>query len=157
MPSLRRSPTLVRSSPYSRSSNTPATAPRTRKRSSRSNNATRRVLADIEWWRVVDGQSHHHPDLPIENYVYPTFPTLYLTPHTPTRRHNNIDTSPLELIRLGIEDLDLHSKVRPSTPSSPLVSIHIHTFPFTSLSEKLSDYADFTLSPLSSCHPDFLN
>jgi len=154
MPSLRRSPTVVRTSPYSRSSNTPITPTRTRKRSSRSNNATRKVLADIEWWRVVDGQSDHpHHDLQFENYVYPTFPTLY----TPTRRHN-IDTSPLELIRLGIEDLDLHSKVRPSTPSSPpLLSIHIHTFPFTSLSEKLGDYADFTLSPLSSCHPDFLN
>jgi len=65
MPSLRRSfsSPSVRSSPYpsSLSSSIPsgvrarATAPHPR-RSSGSATAERRVLADIEWWRVYDGQ-----------------------------------------------------------------------------------------------------
>lgn len=67
MPSLRRSfsSPSVRSSPYPSSLSTPtpnpsiirarATAPHPR-RSSGSATAERRVLADIEWWRVHDGQ-----------------------------------------------------------------------------------------------------
>ncbi|KAG9318545.1 hypothetical protein JVU11DRAFT_636 [Chiua virens] len=56
MPSLRRSfsSPSVRSSPYLSSPTT-----RTRqspRRSSGSTTAERRVLADIEWWRVYDGQ-----------------------------------------------------------------------------------------------------
>lgn len=70
MPSLRRSfsSPSVRSSPYpsSLSSAIPssvrprATAPHPR-RSSGSATAERRVLADIEWWRVHDGQCDHDP------------------------------------------------------------------------------------------------
>lgn len=65
MPSLRRSfsSSSVRSSPYPSSlSNTSANNNRARvaghgfRRSSDSETSERRVLADIEWWRVSDGQ-----------------------------------------------------------------------------------------------------
>ncbi|KAG6829642.1 hypothetical protein H0H92_003975 [Tricholoma furcatifolium] len=59
MPSLRRtiSSPSVRSSPYSSalSAGHPS-RPGGHRRSSGSETSTRRVLADIEWWRVVDGQ-----------------------------------------------------------------------------------------------------
>ncbi|KAJ3904417.1 hypothetical protein F5879DRAFT_72384 [Lentinula edodes] len=65
MPSLRRtvSSPAVRSSPYPTLSSSgqlssgPATRPgHSHRRPSGSEIATRRVLADIEWWRVTDGQ-----------------------------------------------------------------------------------------------------
>lgn len=61
MPSLRRtmSSPSVRSSPYPSlaSGNGSSTRPGySHRRSSGSEIATRRVLADIEWWRVTDGQ-----------------------------------------------------------------------------------------------------
>jgi hypothetical protein len=59
MPSLRRnfSSPLVRSSPYSSALNGAQVAGgRGHRRSSGSDTTTRRVLADIEWWRVTDGQ-----------------------------------------------------------------------------------------------------
>lgn len=61
-PSVRSSP-AVRSSPYPTSLSSaaanggPATRPgHGHRRSSGSDTATRRVLADIEWWRVTEGQ-----------------------------------------------------------------------------------------------------
>ncbi|KAH7889633.1 hypothetical protein F5I97DRAFT_1924165 [Phlebopus sp. FC_14] len=63
MPSLRRSfsSPAVRSSPYPTSTSNRARAsgqhPR---RSSGSSTSERRVLADIEWWRVSDGQCPPH-------------------------------------------------------------------------------------------------
>ncbi|TFK42287.1 hypothetical protein BDQ12DRAFT_675951 [Crucibulum laeve] len=59
MPSLRRtaSSPSVRSSPYSSSSSASvATRGHGHRRSSGSETTGRRVLADIEWWRVTDGQ-----------------------------------------------------------------------------------------------------
>ncbi|KAK7467330.1 hypothetical protein VKT23_004387 [Stygiomarasmius scandens] len=58
MPSLRRtvsSPLGLRSSPYSTGLNARAHG-HGHRRSSGSEIVTRRVLADIEWWRVADGQ-----------------------------------------------------------------------------------------------------
>jgi hypothetical protein len=54
MPSLRRSASspAVRSSPY----NAPASRGHGHRRVSGSETSNRRVLADIEWWRVTDGQ-----------------------------------------------------------------------------------------------------
>ncbi|EGO21030.1 hypothetical protein SERLADRAFT_475661 [Serpula lacrymans var. lacrymans S7.9] len=60
MPSLRRSfsSPSVRSSPYPPpvSAASTRTRPHGHRRSSGSETSTRRVLADIEWWRVADGQ-----------------------------------------------------------------------------------------------------
>ncbi|KXN91506.1 hypothetical protein AN958_00768 [Leucoagaricus sp. SymC.cos] len=60
MPSLRRSASspLVRSSPYSSSSSLSVLAARARenRRSAASETSGRRVLADIDWWRVTEGQ-----------------------------------------------------------------------------------------------------
>ncbi|KAG6861545.1 hypothetical protein C0995_015279 [Termitomyces sp. Mi166 len=62
MPSLRRtlSSPAVRSSPYPALSSAVNSGSGTRssghRRSSGSETSTRRVLADIEWWRVTDGQ-----------------------------------------------------------------------------------------------------
>ncbi|KAJ3522788.1 hypothetical protein NMY22_g11736 [Coprinellus aureogranulatus] len=59
MPSLRRTSSSpgVRSSPYSSALNSAQGARgHGHRRSSGSNTTTRRVLADIEWWRVTDGQ-----------------------------------------------------------------------------------------------------
>ena len=71
MPSLRRtiSSPSVRSSPYPTLSNNlgSGASPRgtTHRRSSGSDLSNRRVLADIEWWRVADGQCE--PDLDQES------------------------------------------------------------------------------------------
>lgn len=76
MPSLRRtvsSPSVrssltARSSPYptslsSAANSGPATRPgHGHRRSSGSDTATRRVLADIEWWRVTEGQRDPEAD-----------------------------------------------------------------------------------------------
>lgn len=58
MPSLRRtaSTPLVRASPYS--SSPLAARGNGHRRSSGSETSNRRVLADIEWWRVTEGQCH---------------------------------------------------------------------------------------------------
>jgi hypothetical protein len=60
MPSLRRSfsTSSARSSPYHATSSSSGSRVRghARRRSSASETSGRRVLADIEWWRVVDGQ-----------------------------------------------------------------------------------------------------
>lgn len=57
MPSLRRtlSSPAVRSSPYSSLPQT-RTGARSPRRSSGSDTTNRRVLADIDWWRVEEGQ-----------------------------------------------------------------------------------------------------
>ena len=62
MPSLRRtlSSPSVRSSPYSNSSLLARGGGR--RRSSGSETTNRRVLADIEWWKVTDGQCDPDPD-----------------------------------------------------------------------------------------------
>lgn len=59
MPSLRRSSSspAVRSSPYPSSLGAVHRGqPHGNRRSSGSETSTRRVLADIEWWKVTDGQ-----------------------------------------------------------------------------------------------------
>ncbi|KAL0946715.1 hypothetical protein HGRIS_012900 [Hohenbuehelia grisea] len=65
MPSLRRSlssPT-VRSTPYPTSSSQSSRAHgQGHRRSSGSETSSRRVLADIEWWRVADGQRESAAD-----------------------------------------------------------------------------------------------
>ncbi|KLO18623.1 hypothetical protein SCHPADRAFT_993503 [Schizopora paradoxa] len=77
MPSLRRtvSTPLVRTSPYPSSLSASAaqvnainggagsTATRPRRCTSGSDTIRRRVLADIEWWRVLDGQQPEEPEL----------------------------------------------------------------------------------------------
>ena len=72
MPSLRRtaSSPAVRSSPYSNG----AVAPRGNghRRSSGSETTNRRVLADIEWWRVSDGQCDPNADQEQEDRNYGT-------------------------------------------------------------------------------------
>lgn len=87
MPSLRRSfsSPSVRSNPYptSLSSNASASNARARvaghgfRRSSDSETTERRVLADIEWWRVSDGQrdldaaqDQAEPDQDVQDSVY---------------------------------------------------------------------------------------
>ncbi|KAI6099910.1 hypothetical protein EDD16DRAFT_497171 [Pisolithus croceorrhizus] len=69
MPSLRRSASSpsVRSSPYplslsSAASSRARTAGQQPRRSSGSDVSERRVLADIEWWKVADGQCPPTPD-----------------------------------------------------------------------------------------------
>lgn len=67
MPSLRRtsSTSAVRVSPYS---NAPVAARGNgHRRSSGSDTTTRRVLADIEWWRVTEGQCDPSSDLETED------------------------------------------------------------------------------------------
>ncbi|KAE9409463.1 hypothetical protein BT96DRAFT_931662 [Gymnopus androsaceus JB14] len=123
MPSLRRtlSSPVVRSSPYptllSSSSSGPATRPgHGHRRSSGSETATRRVLADIEWWRVTDGQRdpeaeqddhEQSPQSPAENLldsleglVSPVWPgfseyseLLTIVPQTPPRRAHRLESS----------------------------------------------------------------
>ncbi|KAF5358487.1 hypothetical protein D9756_001341 [Leucocoprinus leucothites] len=58
MPSLRRtaSSPSVRSSPYHPSSSALAARARECRRSTASETSNRRVLADIDWWRVTEGQ-----------------------------------------------------------------------------------------------------
>ncbi|KAH9484378.1 hypothetical protein JR316_0003859 [Psilocybe cubensis] len=67
MPSLRRtaSSPAVRSSPYS--SGLLAARGNGHRRSSGSETSARRVLADIEWWRVTDGQRESSPDQELED------------------------------------------------------------------------------------------
>ena len=62
MPSLRRtfSSPSVRSSPYSNSA--AVARGNGRRRSSGSETTNRRVLADIEWWKVTDGQCNPDAD-----------------------------------------------------------------------------------------------
>ncbi|KAI0054023.1 hypothetical protein FA95DRAFT_1568320 [Auriscalpium vulgare] len=62
MPSLRRtiSSPAVRSSPYPSSQPSQTARPGGQRRSSGSDVASRRVLADIDWWLVTDGQHHPH-------------------------------------------------------------------------------------------------
>lgn len=64
MPSLRRtaSSPIVRSSPYSSSSSSTAVRVRNNKRPSASETTGRRVLADIDWWRVTEGQCDPNVD-----------------------------------------------------------------------------------------------
>jgi len=69
MPSLRRtvSSPAVRASPYS---NTPLSVRGNgHRRSSGSDTTTRRVLADIEWWRVTDGQCDSSSDQETEERI----------------------------------------------------------------------------------------
>jgi len=58
MPSLRRtlSTSSVRSSPYPTSLGVAQGRGHGPRRSSDSETSSRRVLADIDWWRVIDGQ-----------------------------------------------------------------------------------------------------
>ncbi|KAJ3782436.1 hypothetical protein GGU10DRAFT_363776, partial [Lentinula aff. detonsa] len=133
MPSLRRtvSSPAVRSSPYPAlsSSGQPNSGPATRlgyshRRSSGSETTTRRVLADIEWWRVTDGQrdleaeqEDHQQSSPrqaenlidsLEGLISPVWPgfsedlpeLLSIVPQTPRRNHrlessiSSIDSTP---------------------------------------------------------------
>jgi hypothetical protein len=120
MPSLRRtvSSPAVRSSPYPTSLSAANSGPVTRpghghRRSSGSETSSRRVLADIEWWRVTDGQhdpeaerDEQSPQSPAENFldsleglvspVWPGFseyPGLLVVPQTPPRRNHRLESS----------------------------------------------------------------
>lgn len=75
MPSLRRtaSTPLVRSSPYPSSLSLSSTgaqnvtaAQRPRRVGSATENSRRRVLADIDWWTVIDGQFEQDEAAPSE-------------------------------------------------------------------------------------------
>jgi hypothetical protein len=73
MPSLRRTFSAPsRSSPYSSSSPT-RTGSRSPRRSSGSDTANRRVLADIDWWRVEEGQREVR-GLSFDEQLRPTTP-----------------------------------------------------------------------------------
>lgn len=78
MPPLRRtfSSPSVRSSSYSSYINSSApstrTAPRSPRRSSGSDTANRRVLADLDWWRVEEGQREIRGLSPHEQLHQPT-------------------------------------------------------------------------------------
>ncbi|KAF9448014.1 hypothetical protein P691DRAFT_801424 [Macrolepiota fuliginosa MF-IS2] len=63
MPSLRRtaSSPVVRSSPYSSSLSSTAVRARNNRRAA-SETVGRRVLADIDWWRVTEGQCDSNVD-----------------------------------------------------------------------------------------------
>ncbi|KAJ3826627.1 hypothetical protein F5880DRAFT_1610064 [Lentinula raphanica] len=125
MPSLRRtvSSPAVRSSPYPAlsSSGQVNSGPATRagynnRRSSGSETANRRVLADIDWWRVTDGQCDLGPEQEdehasprsaenvidsLEGLVSPVWPgfaedipeLLSIIPHTPPRRGHRLESS----------------------------------------------------------------
>ncbi|KAJ4487739.1 hypothetical protein J3R30DRAFT_840474 [Lentinula aciculospora] len=126
MPSLRRtvSSPAVRSSPYptlsssSQINSGPATRPgHSHRRSSGSETYTRRVLADIEWWRVTDGQrdweaeqEDHEQSSPrlaenivdsLEGLVSPVWPgfladlpeLLSIVPQTPPRHGHHLESS----------------------------------------------------------------
>jgi hypothetical protein len=75
MPSLRRTFSVpsVRASPYRGLSSSSSSVPAQRnnqhahRRASGSDTGTRRVLADIEWWRVVDGQCDFEAGLEFED------------------------------------------------------------------------------------------
>lgn len=76
MPSLRRtaSSPVVRSVPYPSSSaamNGVAVRGHGHRRSSGSDTTSRRVLADIEWWRVTDGQLDLAADQESEDHNTP--------------------------------------------------------------------------------------
>ncbi|KAI6022727.1 hypothetical protein EDC04DRAFT_2574925 [Pisolithus marmoratus] len=82
MPSLRRSASSpsVRSSPYPLSlssavSSRARTAGQQPRRASGSDVSERRVLADIEWWRVADGQCPPSPDSDQDEVQPPPQPT----------------------------------------------------------------------------------
>lgn len=68
MPSLRRttSSPIVRANPYptslSSSHSTHSSMAIIRPKRTASDSLSRRVLADIEWWRVLDGQRQEEPD-----------------------------------------------------------------------------------------------
>lgn len=81
MPSLRRTLSAPsRSSPYSSSTQT-RTSPRSPRRSSGSDTANRRVLADIDWWRVEEGQRE----------VRGLSPDEQLRPATPASDEEEVD------------------------------------------------------------------
>ncbi|KAG2158466.1 uncharacterized protein EDB93DRAFT_1246311 [Suillus bovinus] len=146
MPSLRRSfsSLSVRSNPYPTSlSNGSVNSARTRvaghgsRRSSDSEVTERRVLADIEWWRVSDGQrdldaaqdqaepdqelqGQHTPplmlhDLPpidfAQSMPMSQFAVLSMAPHSPTGRRHGRDSSVSSL------------ESTPEIPEAPLESI----------------------------------
>ncbi|KAI0093971.1 hypothetical protein BDY19DRAFT_902660 [Irpex rosettiformis] len=74
MPSLRRTLSAPsRSSPYSSSTQT-RTGSRSPRRSSGSDTANRRVLADIDWWRVEEGQREVR-GLSFEDQLRPATPS----------------------------------------------------------------------------------
>ena len=77
MPSLRRtiSSPSVRSSPY-RALSSPLSSGLAQRnnghgfrRSSGSDTTTRRVLADIEWWRIVAGQRDFEADQTLDHFM----------------------------------------------------------------------------------------
>ena len=161
MPSLRRtlSTPAVRSSPYSTSSSTTRQTPR---RSSGSETAGRRVLADIDWWLVTEGQSDHDEETNDNVVIEVQFTTILLffsinlvhqsVPNSPVRsREPSESADDTEDMRLAIQSLNLDDTSSPP----PLKRSHTDT---VFLAEYLDEpIADFAVSPLSSNFPLILN
>jgi len=100
MPSLRRtsSSPAVRSSPYSNGAL--AARGNGHRRSSGSETTSRRVLADIEWWRVTDGQREASPDEESED-----------------RNRGNLDTVNLDMsLGAGIHIIHVNTGVEQQSP-----------------------------------------
>jgi len=132
----------VRSSPYSTSSSTTRQTPR---RSSGSETAGRRVLADIDWWLVTEGQSDHDEETN-DNVL------IESVPNSPVRsREPSESADDTEDMRLAIQSLNLDDTSSPP----PLKRSHTDT---VLLAEYLDEpIADFAVSPLSSNFPLILN
>ncbi|KAF8735143.1 hypothetical protein AX14_002650 [Amanita brunnescens Koide BX004] len=208
MPSLRRTFSYppVRSSPYPTSSPSSALYNASRaqgghghRRSSGSDVSHRRVLADIEWWRVADGQrldqgddfhqverdqdadhggpaSNEQPatatilslddwssswtsgstliiaSLPEEPHTPPTdrFAELSIAPPTPESAF-----LPLEIPALG-DDSGAPSHKRHRSVTMPVFPTKTKLFDDL-LFNDFGNYADFSVSPLSSHLPLLLN
>jgi hypothetical protein len=100
MPSLRRtaSSPAVRSSPYSNGA--VVARGNGHRRSSGSETTSRRVLADIEWWRVSDGQCDPNADQEQED-----------------RNHGTQDIVPLD-VSMGIHIQSVDTGVERQSPLS---------------------------------------
>lgn len=147
MPSLRRSSTSssVRSSPY------PSTVPGgtrgrargpERRRPSGSETSVRRVLADIEWWRVVDGQrdpEHESNDSENEENQrdgYPVRPQVQPSDHLLSGADAGVErpsTPPLSWVSLIPESPESRSvpitqfSALSITPDSPTRGRHVRS------------------------------
>ena len=115
MPSLRRtmSSPSVRSSPYSNGSL--AARGGGYRRSSGSETINRRVLADIEWWKVTDGQCDADADQESEdrNRGDQDIITLEVSMGSGTQVDNGVD-HPLPTSTIEVHHLASYSKVGPN-------------------------------------------
>lgn len=117
MPSLRRSVSspLVRASPYPAASAL-AVVNRPRRANSGAEPLRRRVLADIEWWRVLDGQQEEpEPDADVE-----AVPTADQSAEA--NQGADMDHDALRALGPAETDADAMRQIvlRPSTPANEL-------------------------------------